>query len=400
VLLPILFQKDTKMDKMKKFKKIAITALIASQIVSVSTVANADLYDDEGNLSLGQCFSNGGMDFVAFMQASSFVDGFEESLLQPWVDVLARNQCQAMDLITLIDAQDSRKSQIRDAFLTCNNEKIPELKKLYYELTAEIYYARHIVDEEALKGLSKDTATDPGMVANIFTNKARIYSDMKERYVRDGYFTQEEFDDFFDELDTAYADRKYDYVLCEGSSWGEVSEKWTEFKENFTEDLGGLKEFGEGVAGEWKNIAQEAKTMKVVSLLKDNEESFGSFLGSFVNTSINGLNVDDFADEFAEDALKNIPSFDVGTQKDFVTNIQSSTKAFEIEEIEKKMRSNFVVLYGTTGDESIELFLNNLDGRGDHLEDTEGFIEITEQSYPNLTKMQDDIDTILSKQCE
>jgi hypothetical protein len=384
----------------KILKKLVIGGIIVTQLITVSTpvFAEVDSYTADGDLSLAKCFSKGGFDFVSFMQAATFVDTFDEAMLQPWIDVLWRNQCQALDLIRLIDQQDAAKSQIRDAFLTCNTEKIPELRKRYYEFTVEIYYARHIVDESAIKDLTDDLRKDPGILENVFTKRAEIYTDMKERYVITDYFTQEEFDDFFEELVSKYADRVYDYVSCEGGSWSEVAEKWEEFKKHFTEDLGGLKEFGEGVAGEWKNITNELKTMKVVSLLKG-EESFGAFLGSFVDTSINGLNFDDFADEFSEDAMKNIPNFNVSTQRDFVTSVQSSAKGFELEQIEKEMKANFGILYGTTGDESIELFLTHLDGTADD-DENNGLIEITTNSYPNLTKMQGDIDVILGKQCE
>lgn len=106
-----------------------------------------------GELSVGRCAAKGNIDFELFLNASSYSDGFYESFFEPWKDILDRNQCHSVDVGNLVKQRDSIRKFIRDAFLTCNTERLPSLEQAFWKLNAEIYYVRHVVDEDVVSGL-------------------------------------------------------------------------------------------------------------------------------------------------------------------------------------------------------------------------------------------------------
>ena len=68
---------------------------------------------------------------------------------------------------------------------------------------------------------------------------------------------------------------------------------------------------------------------------------------------------------------------------------------FEIDKMETEMRAHFSVLYGNSS-EGIEMFVNELDGRSN---DSNGLLEIIDESFPKLKLMLDGTDTMNSRQC-
>ncbi|MDD3862176.1 MAG: hypothetical protein PHP74_04815, partial [Candidatus Gracilibacteria bacterium] len=185
------------------------------------------VYDQSGNLNIGKCMKQGGRDFIAFLHASLISDTFIESIVEPWNDVLFRNDCHSFDIYGLVMQQDKIRKQIRDAFLTCRNEKIPKLKEAYYKTTVEIAFARNVVT-----GFPKKQYKDMDI----------LLAGMNGKYV-DKWFTKEQFAIFGNELKVRYADRVSAYVdKCDQGSWAEVARKFEEFndqviKGGFVEDL-------------------------------------------------------------------------------------------------------------------------------------------------------------------
>ncbi len=367
--------------------------------------------DDErrdGEFSPGACIKKGGQDWLGFLRAMAAADSFNETYLQPWVDVFGRNQCHSVALLNLIAQADHARSTVRDSFLSCNTEKAADAQKKFYKLTAEIYYVRHVVAEKKSKGYNKDIIENhPLEVAKLFKPKDQLYNEMKERYVGDNnnLFTEEEFELVFNEIVDRNINQRESFLVCDKGSWQQAAEKLAEFKAHFTEDLGGLKEFGENVAGEWQNIVNEAKTMKIVALIGGQDKAVGEFFKSFIDVSVNGNpDLEYFGEEFVEELKKQTPNWTQQTivsQKDFIQSVESSAAVFALFDLEKEMKSNFATLYGTTGDETIELFLDTLDGRGktQNQKDTEGTIEVLTAAFPLIDKVGQDLDSVGKKQC-
>ena len=77
---------------------------------------------------------------------------------------------------------------------------------------------------------------------------------------------------------------------------------------------------------------------------------------------------------------------------------QVSDALFEFEKTETEMRSHFDTLYRKSGDESLELILNNLDGRTVN-EDNDGLLEIINNSFVPLSEMDKLTDKMAKRQC-
>lgn len=398
------------LNRKTSFGKILISGLMLGVLLWPSSAFAYESEDDvrrNGEFSVGACIQEGGQNWLGFLRALGAADSFDETYLQPWVDVFGRNQCHAVTIMNLIAQADHARSTVRDSFLSCNNEKAEDAMKTYYKLVAEIYYVRHVVDEEKVKGYNKKFFDEyPLEIAKMMRPKSQIYNEMKARYVGDnnGLFTEEEFEAVFNEIVDRNINQRESFVVCDSGSWQQVAEKWEEFKAHFTEDLGGLKEFGENVAGEWQNIVNEAKTMKVVGLL-GGDKSVGDFLKSFIDVSINGNpDLEYFGEEFKEELKEQLPNWSQRTiisQNDFIQSVVSADKAFALFDLEKEMRSKFAALYGTTGDETIEIFLDTLDGRGktQNQKDTEGTIEVLQAAFPLIDKVSQDLEVTAGKQC-
>jgi len=223
---------------------------------------------------------------------------------------------------------------------------------------------------------------------------------MKAKYVREGMFGEREFDDFFLNIEVKYNDRKETYMRCDGGNWENVEKKWKEFNKHFTEDYGGLKQAGEGIAGSAEDLAKEFSSAKTIELFTT-DESFTDYIGSFISLQIDGLPpkkgiselYDAFKDNLPDNPLNsNAPS---PTQSELFNSILIQDKTRDLDQMETEMMAQFTVLYGSSS-EGVEIFVNELDGRST---ETNGLLEIMNESLPELNLMQDGTDTINSRQC-
>lgn len=377
-----------------------VFVMLLSSVVYAADISNADVRDEDGEISALRCAAKGGFEFGLFLDSVIWNDNFSEGIIEPWNDILNRNQCQSMDIIGLVDAQDGIRSNIRKAFLSCENEKLPQLKSAYNKTTAEIYYVRHLIDGAFLLSLPFNIVQTRLYDDTIELDRNILYRDMKKKYVREGMFTEKEFDDFFINIEIKYQDRKKNYIVCNSGNWEQVEKKWKEFDKHFTEDYGGLKQAGEGISNQAKQLAETVETIKTVELFTT-DDSFTDYIGSFIGAQINGLPpkkgitelYDAFKDNLPDNPLNS--SAPAPTQSELYNAILIQDHDFDTEKMETEMMAHFSVLYGNSS-EGIEIFVNELDGRTN---DTNGLIEILNESLPELKTMLDGAKTINSRQC-
>jgi len=347
-----------------------------------------------------RCAAKGGFEFTLFLDSVIWNDSLMEGVIEPWNDVLNRNQCHSQDIIGLVDHQDSIRSDIRKAFLNCENEKLPQMKSAYHKITAEIYYVRHVIDGGLLLSLPYNIVKTRVYDNQLTVDRNLIYREMKEKYVKEGMFTERELDDFFLNIEIKYQDRKESYIRCESSSWEGVEKKWKEFGKYFTEDYGGLKQAGEGIARESKELGNEISSIKTVELFTT-DDSFVDFIGSFVSAQVNGMppkkGLTELYAKGKKDMMDNPFDSDVPspTQSELFNAMILQEHDFEIDKMETEMRAHFSVLYGNSS-EGIEMFMNELDGRSN---DSNGLLEIIDESFPKLKLILDGTDTMNSRQC-
>jgi hypothetical protein len=366
--------------------KIGIAGIMIFSLMNTASAfdprGNTAPEDGDENTAIFNCFSQGTIEFGNFMSATLWADGFLESF-QPWVDVFARNNCQSMDVLSLLRQRNSIRERIRHLYLTCKTENIDKLMKAYNEINAEIYYARHAVEAGAF--YSAKGPTD-GLISDY-----TLYSEMYNRYVLNGSFSEDDFQRLFREFMRKYAERKTQYLVgCETASWKQVQEKWEEFKEFFTEgpgikdswdkNMGGALESLEESGGDlltkegWANFALSKFQMNVgtdegqTTSLRGGVDSDGEVVSTGTDTTNffedSGLTtfwgeIADFADE--ETYTKGInpawgdiyepdPSISIESLLD---TIESKSRANETEKVIQTMAQRFDLLYREASDVTI-----------------------------------------------
>lgn len=385
----------------KKFRTLLIIFLLPLllETVSAAEVSDLDPYS-EGKLSLARCIEKGNFEFGLFLDALIYNDNLKEGIVEPFNDIIKRNQCQASDISGLIKQQDKMRKAIRDAFMTCNTQQLPKLKNAYHRTTAEIYYVRHIVDSGIVAALPFDIIntqefSDTATKDVSAKGRSELYSAMEQNYVKSGMIEQGEFDLLFAKFESKYKDRKKTYLNCEKGSWQAVGDKWEEFKKFFTEDKAGLDEAGKSLGANLEKTKKEFKTIKTVELFTT-DESFSDYLGSFGQMNLNNLEPEQGIGEISEALSENNPLGGTPTQGSIADTLSSSNRLYAIKKLEAEMSANFTTLYGNASDESIGLFLNTLDGRQ---VPEEGLIEILEQSFGPINQILKGAKVMNDRQC-
>lgn len=385
---------------MKKYLIIiglGLTLLLNNMI----SYADTTTQDSEGNLSVIRCLQKGNIDFGAFLSSMIYNDSLTEGILEPWKDVLSRNQCQSSDIYTLIKQEDKMRAAIRDAFLTCNNESVAQLKKSYQKMMVEIYYIRHIVDTGLLGRLPVPAHTSIFKDAAI-VKRDQLYNDMSKKYVNASFMSQADFDLLFLKLESKYADRKNKYVECTSSVWEPVGNKWKEFVKFFTEDAGGLKDAGKNIGaaavggkkdGKGPSLLNEIKTIKFVELFTTNE-SVLDYVKSFGQ-----LNVNNLTPTAALDEAKEFIETHSLTQGQLVTTKKSAEDRYLMEKDIVQIKADFDARYKSASDGSMEQFLNALDGRITGKQD-DGTLEIINDSFAPLNEILSLSTQIKDRQCK
>ncbi|MEK7547668.1 MAG: hypothetical protein AAB540_02130 [Patescibacteria group bacterium] len=386
-------------------KKITIGLLVPSLIsfflLSTTTFAEEISDNDpsvDGKLSLIKCIQKGGLDFWAFWDSVIYSDNLAEGVIEPWNDVLGRNQCHSSDVLMLGKKQDALREAIRDAFMTCKTQKIPSLKEKFLRITAEIYYVRHIVDGGIVMSMPFELlSTRIGAEAAI-TSRGKIYKEMYEKYAKKDFIPVDKFDNFFLDIESKYKDRIPSYIDCKKGTWEAVSDKWREFVESGAGTGPALKGASKRLSKAADNVSKEAASMKTMEFLKS-DLTLGGYLKSFVQMNINDLPPEQGLQEIGAEISKNMPLFGNPTQSELSSALSSSKKAYDAEKLKSEIDTDFYALYGNISDETFEIVLNTLDGRNTKTEQNDGLIEIIEGTYPALNKLKEGTKTMNDRQC-
>lgn len=378
-------------------KKLVFTLLGLSLIFTLT--ANAETpssaeTDVGGNISLIRCINKGGLDFSLFWDAVIYNDSFREGIIEPWKDIFNRNQCQTNDIIGLINQQDDIRSAIRNAFLTCDTEDLPRLKKRFHKITAEIYYVRHVIDSELALSLPYDVLTTRQISASLFRDRAVIFQEMRDKYVNGGILSAAELNSLFSELENKYAgrigtlDEPGPYLVCSRGSWQEVSEKWKEFQRFFTEEYGGFKEAGQTLNARANELQKDFSKIKILDLIHG-DISFKDYAASFVALSLNNMEAKEGFSEIKAAINKDLPTYSAPSQAEIFSGLSTTSAKYDIEKMKKEMSANYWVLYRDIGDSTIELFLNEIEKMDKTIVET----------YPDMNNILEGAKVMNFRQC-
>ncbi|MFH1284822.1 MAG: hypothetical protein ABIH78_04545 [Candidatus Peregrinibacteria bacterium] len=358
---------------------MSISGTFAKTANAQDDKTNIDPYVD-GNLSIARCIAKGNTDFILFLSASSFSDGFIEGIFEPWYDVITRNQCQSADVLGLIKQRDKIRRYIRDAFLTCNNQKLPSLEATYYNVSAEIYYVRHVVEGDIVVSLPYNILSTRMMEdeESLYYPRDLLYNEMLDRYVNDGSMTKSAFDDLFRKLEFKYKERKKSYVICENDSWEQVAEKWNEFLNTVGGITPAWKNLEKGVGGRAEKIVEAATDMGIEDYLK-----------GLVQVNLNNMGLKPGFEEISQNIGNYLPNVDIPTQEALLNAIELSEKEFNTELERQILMSEFEVMYRDISDSSVELITRELDALN----------QVILNSSDPLSSLLDCVEGINDRQC-
>lgn len=389
-----MFKRKCRLKIVLGLTALTFVSIMFGSALVYAVASDSDPYVDDGRLSLVRCIKKGNLDFGVFWDSVIYNDNLQEGVVEPWMDILYRNQCQANDVIALVSQQDNVRKAIRDAFLTCNTEELPRLKKTFHELTAEIYYVRHVVDGGLALSLPFDLLTTRQFTKSVIKDRGAIYNEMYERYVSADFLSEAELNDLFLELEIKYADRINPedgpgaYIFCDRGSWQEVAEKWQEFQTHFTEDFGGLKSAGETLSARANEISEDLDNLKITDLVKG-DMTFAAYMKSFVQVNINNMEAKEGFEEIGAKFLDNLPNFTAPSQKELLGALSSADEVHDVAKLKTEMAANFYVLYKNTSDETIATFLDEL----------KRLIDTIDASFPLTIQIKGCADTMNARQC-
>lgn len=332
--------------------------------------------------TVGQCIAKGNLDFILFLKASTLKDGFYESIIEPWEDVLMRNKCQSSDIMSLTNQQDKVRSQIRDAFLTCNTQKIPNLKIAFNKYNMEIYYVRHVVDGKVIASLPYELLSTR-MLENpnkLIYPKEKLYAEMVDKYVTPNLISKKDFDQFFNLIETKYKDRKNTYISCENDSFDRVSQKFKEF----INTIGGITP-----AWDFANKQIGGAAEKLREAVAD--LSIKSFISGLVQFNFNKLPYKAGFEEISRNINKYIPgvSTNAPTQSTMLQALTSADKTYELAKERTAIATDFEATYKETSDFTVELLANEL----------KDFNKTLQDSFPAMDTLLTCSKVMESRQC-
>ncbi|MFH1218445.1 MAG: hypothetical protein V1679_01230 [Candidatus Peregrinibacteria bacterium] len=363
-------------------KKIIATIwlMMLLLLISEGTLAAEDKSrinpSSKSGISIGKCIAKGNMDFMAFLQSSIFSDGLTEGVIEPWKDVLMRNQCQSTDVMSLINQRDKIRKYIRDAFLTCNTQKLPNLKRAYYEVNAEIYYVRHVVDGKVVASLPFNILTTRSLEKEdqLYYPREVLLAEMIKRYDKE----IADFEQYFVRLESKYQDRKKTYVKCENDAWKQVAEKWQEFIDNAGGITPAWNKMKKGIGGRAEKIVEAVTNQGLVATLKGIAQ---------VNVNTQPKDAD------ISDIFKNIesyqPTLGTPTKENILSGSAAVSQLYDTELEKRKILSEFEALYKETSDAGVKLLIDELTDFDKTLNDT----------FTPLRVILDCVNAMNKKQC-
>lgn len=369
--------------------RASILILIASAFFALSTfraeaeeadpnsfgsleAVDADL-DGDGDISIGACVQKGRQSFRVFLNS---VINYSE-IYQPILDVVMRNQCQATDILSILNQRDSLRRQIRNAYFTCQNEKIPSLNKGYYRVEAELYYNRGIVDPWYSVNLPFDMLSiDDG----VETPRQELFDEMYQLFVVDReWFSRDEFIGYFRILEAKYSNQKQEYITCDENAWEEVSNKWDEFIET-----------SGGVAEGWDDLENAVGRGVDRVVRQATNLTLADHYASMFQLRLNGIEAQKGLGEIYDELEEYYPGgLSELKQEDLVRIYSDEARNFDLRTIRTELATEFELLYKDNGDDTVSLFMEEMDALINNIIDGNAALE----------KVEDCADEIDARQC-
>lgn len=323
--------------------------------------AHAQFEPSTDNVGSGQTLEcRGYQDWSTFISVTLGYDSFYEY----WNDILYRynsNICHYYDIDGLLRKIDKVRKQIRNAFYSCADTT--HLKKIYYQLEAELYFLRNYIN------------TNNGNFLIVGDDK--ILNDLRSYFVLNkGYYTDAQILTLFNSFKAKYESKLQTYATCKDSTWQGLVDKWNEFKR----DAGGfgpaLKEAKRSFEKRWSRMSKTSMNLS------------RPFFGGFADLKINGLSAEEGWGQIMEEFEKNAPGLGVTMPQLQAAKSQSDVK-FDFENQRAEYEIQYKALYKETSDEFTSMIVNKLSTLN----------SIISSTYPFQNQTINCVKTIVNKQC-
>jgi len=408
---------------MKKY--LSISVLLAGIFIGLllpNALVIAD--DSEEDPSVLEEQVNGIADSVSqsWAQTKECAKGFPKflttvidlgSFIPDWKDVFTKNMCFLNDVFELEDQLNAIQAELRNSYYSCDYTDIDSLKNQYKIKKAEIYFVRHSVGFDVDSLNSNEIDDLKSVIAQYLA--ITLKTDMKERYVEDkGWFSENEFDDYFDSWVEQYEDKILKYIDCDYAGWSEVTEKVNELGEVFSS----LKKDEESISTDTTSApdgeedtssglgAKDTAGSKVGNYFKKHlglETSFVTNVPKNLKNLFKKKNKDDTegtdntdnADNTGNsDNTDNTDNADGNSYDGTITSLYdeyiSAVNTYDNEYLEAELMAKYATLYGEGGADITDSFVKKL-------EDLSGILKGSyESNLPDVTKMTKKIS---KKQC-
>lgn len=306
-----------------------------------------------GNGPLGnnqQLICRGDRDFTTFLSAVLSYDDFVEY----WKDILVRfsaNYCQYLDISNMLNQITKVRAQLRNAFYTCGDTR--KLKDTYYNLEAELYFLRNVIN------------ADNGQFLQM--SDAELLNGLKDNFVLNkNYFSDQQINDIFTKLKDKYAGKLKDYKECKlDDNWGKLVDKWKEFKDNvvtmFTDPKNNpiLKEASASISQHYEKMANTSMNLG------------RSFFGGFLDLKINGLSPAEGWDLISQEFQKNSPSG--YTFEQIKVAKDNADQKYQEDTFKVSSIVNYQMMYLETSDEYTKTYVGRLNTLSDIITSTYPF---------------------------
>lgn len=224
---------------------------------------------------------------------------------------------------------------------------------------------------------------------------------MANRYISSYFFTKDEFDTLFLRLESKYRDKVETYIRCESEDWNAVKEKWDEFIDFFAEgdvlQTQGWQDVGARAASVGEDLVPTRTIDMVKEILDGNKMAALDYTQSIVQVNLNHFRLVKGAGRMGDFLVDALPTFErVPSQSEVFGMLERAEKQYNLDKMENDLKVEFSTLYFTMSDQSSEILLNTLDGRG--VPQT-GLIEILDESMPVLYGLKEKASGVHKKQC-
>ncbi|MFA6991846.1 MAG: hypothetical protein WC269_01010 [Candidatus Gracilibacteria bacterium] len=383
-----------------KIRIIAASALFAfmAAFVQVPEVYAAD----GGDLNVVACtkaaiegrFKN----YSQFLLDQISFDGLLGDIVDPWQDAIFTNECQAYDLFALTDRRDQIESSIRNSFLACKYKDLEVQKKMYYRITAEIWYVRNVINRFKLFWMPNilKSALYGRYLANSKLDPAKNDALIKEQFMKKfkKRFTDEkELNQLFFDISAKYQDRVPTYIICPDNPLTKVWQKLIEFGQFWGLVDGGESLFDKAEKTWDSTVAQSAKQvvdygkmfaspeawLAHVSINVNGVDVMGIVSGALLNNpKLLDATKEDLEKEFGDEASKIMPLLDAykdaykktkGSQSGFNDLYQNLKETSDMDIFRRTMSEKFQAEY-LFSDANTYVFVNELDKLDQTINDT------------------------------